>query len=112
MMFKWSIKYCCVELVVQPLISESFPNLTDHVNSFWVKKVVSKTSSHYVHYPPYKELFRFEGPYFGTFHFCKVQFIVNFCRQGVLSVTNTKFEKLFLEGLHSKVVFKVGYIAF
>ncbi len=55
----------------------------------------------YVHYPPYKELFRFKGPYFGTFHFCKVQFIVNFCRREVLSDTNTKFEKLFIEGLHS-----------
>jgi hypothetical protein len=100
--FKWSIKYCCEGLVVQPVTSESFPNPADHVNSFWVKKVVSKGSSHNVHYPPYKELFRFEGPYFETFRLCKVQFTVNFCRLGVLSDTNTKFEKLFMEViLHS-----------
>jgi hypothetical protein len=84
------------------LISESFSNLADHVISFWVKKVLSKHSSHYDPYPSYKEVFRFEGPYFGTFKYCKVQFTVKFCTHRVLSKTNTIYEKFFMDSiLHS-----------
>jgi hypothetical protein len=102
-LFKWRAKYCCEGVVVNSsLISEFFPNLADHVISFWVKKVLSKHSSHYDPYPSYKELFRFEGPYFETFQYCKVQFTVKFCTHRVLSKTNTKYEKFFMEGiLHS-----------
>jgi hypothetical protein len=94
------------------LISESFSNLADHVISFWVKKVLSKHSSHYDPYPSYKEVFRFEGPYFGTFKYCKVQFTVKFCTHRVLSKTNTKYEKVIYGGYTSFNRDAVGYIAF